>query len=576
MGNKQLSAFLLFLTLHFFAQIGQAQTDSFSLPAPWRLFRLDNGLEIAVLQDKSLPLALTQVSIAAGSQWEPKRMSGWSCLLSSLLTASNRLYPAPDSFRKTLYREGILYDHLVSPEVLTFRLQGLANKQEFMLNSLQSALQYPILSAGEVSDAKDRLLQQAEEDMSEPLYFLRSELQSRVWGKEAHRKMATGIPSGIVRADSAGLAFFRKHFFVPYRTLLVIISPEDPDISYAQTLRIFGRWSDAASEPEVAFPYTSTPTPDSVELFTVMQEYATLPIFMAAWEIPNARIEDAKILVEILNASDGSFRRNMRDTLKVRELQFQVSGNALFLTLLPDPRNYLRHGPDSVMLQLHRLTQPGFFSREEVQRAFRNEVNRQVKATEKITDRATLTGSHWALGSVPKAQTQADPYFVEQLATEIFLRKSVKAGFICSSNLASITGLNDYFHSLPILDSLEYSLEGDTIFADTALSKVIQGLAYQLNWNPAHKVRLKVFIPSYQVPDAVWEVRKLVVEAFIRSRIAAESSLPAIRRGDFSFEFVKDPEAVLPGVSLPLKEGEVAKDAYQYYMIPKLVRYDAR
>ena len=574
MGNRKLIPLLLSLFLLLSACFAQANSDTFQLPAPWRVYRLDNGLEVAILQDKSLPLSLTQVSIAAGSKWEPRRMSGWSCLLSSLLTSSNRLYPAQDSFRKSLYREGILYDHFVSPDVLTFRLQGMADKQEWMLQGLQAAMQYPSLSSLEISNAKDRLIQQAEEDMAEPLYFLRTELQSRIWGREAHRQVATGMPSGLVRADSAGLAFFRKHFFVPYRTLLLIMSPEDPDLSYAQVQRIFGRWSDAASDPEAAFPIPPANVPDSVELFLVQQEYANLPIFMAAWEIPQQRQEEASLLTEILNAPEGSFRKNMRDTLKVREIQFQVSGNALFMTMLPDPRNYLRHGPDSLMMQLRRLREPNFFTREEVLKALRIIANRKINSTEKLNDRATQIGSHWAERQKPSTLTSADPAYFQQLASDIFLRKKIKAGFISSSQLVAVTGLNDFFHAPPVLDSLEYSLEGDTLIADTALSISLQGLAEHLTWNPAYRVKLSIYIPSYQVPEALWEVRKVVMESFLRSRIAAESSLPSLRRGDFVFDFVRDSEAILPGVSLPLKEGEVPKDAYQYYFIPKLIRYD--
>lgn len=577
MGNWKLRV-LLWALLAPVQLLLHAQTsqDSFHFDAPWRQFRLDNGMEIAVLQDKSLPLCLTQVTIRAGSHWEPRRMSGWSCLLSSLLTASNRNWPGPDSFRKSLYREGILYDHFVSPEMLSFRLQGMQDKQEWMLTALQSALQYPAYTGEMIANARARLLQQAEEDMSDPLYFLRTELQTRIWGKEMHRQIASGTSNGIVRADSTGLYFFRKHFFVPYRTLLVVISPEDPEMVFARVQRLWGRWSDAATDPEVAFPLPAMVRVDTAELVTVVQEYATLPVFMAGWQVPPGREKDAQLLAEVLNAPDGNFRRNLRDTTKVRELQFQVSGNGMYLTLLPDPRNYLLHGPDSLMVQIRKLCDPGFFTSEEVSRAIRQMNLRERALQEKLSDRATAAGNNWASGQ-SGSSFSADPAQLQQLAQEILVRQGIRAGFLTSTALSAATGLSDYFYPPLPPDSFAYSLEGDSLMADSALEKSLQGLAWWLTWHPGGRVRLKMYVPALRVPDALWDVRRVVLESFIRNRIAAVSAIPPSRRGDFSFEFIKDAEAILPGLSAPPKEEpDPAKDAYQFYLVPEAIRYDTR
>ncbi len=576
MGHRQLSIFfsrLIFCCL-FNLVFAQPATDSLVLPAPWRTARLENGLHIAILQDKSLPLSIVQASVGAGSQWESKRMSGWSCLLSSLLTASNNNFPGPDSFRKALSKEGILFDHFVSPEVLTFRLQGMANHEEWMMSAMVSALQSPSLNALDISNAKDRLIRQAEEDMADPLYYLKTELQTRLWGKEMHRQIATGLPAGLVRADSAGLAFFRKHFFVPYRTLILVVSPDDPDMVQARITRLFGRWQDAASDPEVAFPLPPKIHTDSVEIFTVLQEYATLPIFMGAWRIPENKREMSALLADVLNAPDGSFRRALRDTLKVREVQFQVSGDAMYVTLLPDPRNYLRHGPDSLMLQIRRLCDPGFFRKEEILKAMTNASKLHAQNTERLSDRATHIGKVWARPIEQQTFAEADPQAFQQLAAQIFLKHKIKAGFLSSTNLSNVTGLSDYFHQPLPPDSLDYALEGDTLIADSAIQNTIRDLGYWLNWNPDSKIRIKVYIPSYQVPDISWEIRKVLVESFIRNRLSAEVTLPVLRRSDFIFEFEKDPEAFLPGVSLPLKAEDPVKDAYQFYMVPKAIRFD--
>lgn len=575
MGCRKL--IFLFLFQLFFSGILSAQSasDTFALPQPWKLSRLDNGLQLAVLQDTSLPITWVQMSFRAGSAYEPRRMSGWSCLMTSMLTASNRQYPVQDSFKKFLSREGILFDHFVSPEVLTFRLQGMSDKSDLLHSAFIAAVQQPLLSAGEVARAKERMIQQAEEEMTDPLYFLRQELQSRMWGKEMHRLVPTGIPTGIARVDSAGLSFFRKHFIVPYRALLLVVSPDSPEQVQQQVNKYYARWTDAAPDPDVVFPTTDSPVSPDPELFIVSQEFARIPVFMAGWRLPDEVMPWAQILTDVLNDPQGSFRKNMRDTLKVRDMQFQVSGKGMYLTLIPDPRNYLRMGPDSLMIQLRKLCEPGFFNREEIRKAVEASQLRNWQNSERMSDRVTHISEIWGEKKTDPDYARLSPEFLQQQAISVFLKQSLKAGFLTNSELTAVTGLKDFFHDFTYPDSLQYSLEGDSVYADSAISDFVSELGYWLNWNPAHRMKLQVYIPSREIADPVWEVRKIMIQSLISRSLSENLGFPSSRIQDVQLEFIKDPDARIPGISAPLKENEVAVDEYQFYVVPKVFRYDA-
>lgn len=574
MGHRQLR--LSFIVVLFFQSIIylKGSNDSISLPLPWQSRTFENGLQVVVRKDASLPISVVNISIRAGSLYESSKMSGWTALIAGLMSGSNRMYPQRDAFKQMLLKESILHDHFITPRSVSFRFQGLSEKTESMIAMLAAATQSPAWNESEIHDLKSRMLNQAEDEMKDPLYYLRQTLEQKVWGQEAHRRNPAGIPTGLVRADSASLYAFRKPFWVPYRCVLIISGPKETEELFALAYKYWGRWLDAAQDPDIQFPIPEWPEVKKSTLFIQHQENTRIPVFMAQWKVPTSAIPNAELLTELLNLRAGRFRKAFQDTLKVLDLEFQLSNGAMYCTLVPEPKNYLRHSTDSLLLQFRRMCEPGFFTPTEVEIARRNLYIRQLKSQERISDKIGHITRVWA-DDDSQADLLADEENIRNTAIRVFLKAPITAGYISNHTLGEITGMQDFFYALPDTANLAFSLEGDTLMHIPELDTFLQHSGYFLRWSPALRLTLHVFIPSKGMNDADWESLKASVSVLIRQAWLKCPEYIAERSMDVTFKFIKDAEAYIPGFVPVIETPESeAPDAYQFYIIPEYVPFD--
>jgi predicted Zn-dependent peptidase len=576
MGHRQLRlGFILLLAFQTISYL-KGSNDSLRLPAPWQSRTFENGLQVVVRKDASLPISVVNISIRAGSLYESSKMSGWTALIAGLMSGSNRMYPTRDSFKQTLLKESILHDHFITPRSVSFRFQGLSEKTEAMIAMLASATQAPAWNESEINDLKSRMLNQAEDEMKDPLYYLRQTLEQKVWGNEAHRRNPAGIPTGLVRADSAGLYAFRKPFWVPYRCVLIISGPQEAEELFALAYKYWGRWLDAAQDPDIQFPPPEWPEVKNSTLFVVHQENTKIPVFMAQWKVPNSAIPYAELLTELLNLKEGRFRKAFQDTLKIVDLEFQLSNGAIYCTLVPEPKNYLRHSTDSLLLQFRRMCEPGFFTAKEIDIARRNLYIRQLKSHERISDKMSYTTRLWA-DDYTQPDLLPDEEKIRNSATQTFLKSPLTAGFISNHTLTEITGMRDFFYELPDTAKLTFSLEGDSLMHVPQLDTFMQKSGYFLRWSPASRLTMHVFIPSKGMNDAHWETMKSNISVLTRQAWLKSAEYLTERSMDVTFKFIKDPEAYIPGF-VPVSDIPASEtpDAYQFYIIPEYVPFDQK
>ena len=574
MGHWQLRFFLfIFGMLQGLVSL-HASNDSLSLASPWQSRTLENGLQIVVRQDTTLPLSVVNISIRAGSVYESQKMSGWTALIAGLMTSGNRLFPGKDSFQKTLFQESILHDHFITPRSVSFRFQGLSPKTEQMIAMLAAATQTPTWGELEINHLKSRMLIQAEEEMKDPLYYLRQTLEQKVWGTEAHRRNPAGGALGIVRADSAGLYAFRKPFWVPYRCVLMISGPLDPETVFAFVYKYWGRWQDAASDPDIQFPIPEWPEIPGTNLFVMHQQETKLPVFMAEWKIPENAAPYAEYITELLNLPNGHFKRSFPDTLAVLDLHFQQSNGALYCSLVPNPKSYLKNGTDSLMLQIRRMRELGFFSPTEIETVSRSLYRRHLKSTERIPDFMSQSTRLWAGDAVIQA-SHVDLEKIQKATIQIFMQAPMVAGYISNPTLSEITGLRDFFYSMPDTSQLAFSLEQDTLIPTMELDTFLEKSMYFLNWSAGLQMTYHISIPSRGMNESEWEVQKSKVMMLIRQAWLKNSEYVPERNTDISFKYIQDTEAYLPErmpeLDIPTSE---TPDVYQFYIIPEYVLFN--
>ena len=82
--------------------------------------KLENGLEILVIEDRTVPLATIEISTRNGSYTEPPEYNGLSHLYEHMFFKANRDYPSQEKFLERVKELGIVFNGTTSNERVNY------------------------------------------------------------------------------------------------------------------------------------------------------------------------------------------------------------------------------------------------------------------------------------------------------------------------------------------------------------------------------------------------------------------------------------------------------------------------
>jgi zinc protease len=544
--------FLLGISLSFFTV--EAHPDTLIAPKGWTALRLPNGLDVLIEQDTSIPLATVQFGVRMGARFESVRNSGWSCLLSGLLTGPNRIFPGQDSFRRVLSQEGILYDHVLTPELTLFRLTALEEKMDPLIQYLSAAVFAPAFGAADIDQIRSRMLADAESEQSDPLFFLKSDLEQKLWGTEYHRRHPEGIPRSLLKADSSSLMEFRRHFFVPYQSVLIIQSPFTAEQVIQKVSSVWQRWHDIAPDLSITHPVPDAPVPDRTTLFITQQEYAKIPLFIAGWQSPIARFQDRylyEMMTELLNHPRCPIQLALKDSLVCLQSKFQFTDEALYFTLLPQPIGNINAAVDSFLIGLRKLSDPGWLDSGMVSSVSTELKARLSRELESRNQRNQNLANYWyagiseTMGAEVLVLDSITPTLIQEVIYERLIKAPICMGGIFSSPMIHTYQVPSFFGSTPQMP--DYVLLLDTLVADSSLNSWVGEVWEWLQWHPGKRIKIMISLPEQGWSLEARNTLSPQALEWFKQLFVQHPAAIGLRVRDISFQLTTDPEGWHPG-----------------------------
>src|SRR5687767_13261516 len=93
---------LALLSLPVLAQPGESVSPGSGIPKPTPIFssKLDNGLDVIVIEDHAIPLATISIAVRTGAFTEPDEYAGLSHLYEHMFFKSNAKIPSQERYMK--------------------------------------------------------------------------------------------------------------------------------------------------------------------------------------------------------------------------------------------------------------------------------------------------------------------------------------------------------------------------------------------------------------------------------------------------------------------------------------------
>jgi len=298
-----------------------------NLPDNFHYTTLDNGLEVLVIEDPSVPLATIEIAVHNGAYTETEEYDGLSHLYEHMFFKANKDIPSQEDFMARVNELGISFNGTTSAERVNYFITLSNTKMQEGLEFMNSAIRYPLFLEEEMKKENpvvDGEFQRAE---SNPVFFLSQDMSRHLWKDNYSRKNTIGDHDIILSATPEKMRTIQKKYYYPNNSIIVVGGAVDHENVFKMVDKIYGDWEPSDFEIFEKYPIPEFEPLTESESFITVNENAQVPIYMISLHGPSS-MEDieatyaADVFHTILGLQSSRFQKNLVES----GLAYQVGG----------------------------------------------------------------------------------------------------------------------------------------------------------------------------------------------------------------------------------------------------------
>src|ERR1700720_4669609 len=237
-----------------------SQTENFRRQAPTPLparpmhiptaseTRLPNGLTVAIVEDKRLPLVSYRLAFRTGDAHDPKELPGLTDMMAGLLTEGTQSRTSRQ-IAEEVERMGATLHAGASSDYTTVSASALSTFGDKILELMADVVLRPSFPANEVELRKQNTKESLKQQRAQPS-FLANEMVSRVMFGEHPYAAISPTPESIDATTRDRLVEFHQSVFVPNNAVFIVAG----DVERAAIIEciegLFGSWHSAEAKQD--------------------------------------------------------------------------------------------------------------------------------------------------------------------------------------------------------------------------------------------------------------------------------------------------------------------------------------
>ncbi|MDR0791948.1 MAG: insulinase family protein, partial [Chitinophagaceae bacterium] len=288
-------------------------------PANFFNTKLSNGLEVMVVEDKSVPLATVEITTKNGSYTEPPEFNGLSHLYEHMFFKANKDYPSQEVFMARVRELGVVFNGTTSNERVNYFFTLPKTNMEAGLKFMNAAIRYPLFLPEEIKKENVVVDGEFQRVESSPYFPLIDSMNHAMWGDLYSRKNPIGNHHIINTATSEKMQEIKNKYYWPNNSMLIIAGDVNHDDVFAKVKTIFSSWQPSGFDPFKKWPVPEFKPLTKTNYFTVTSPNARVPMFMLEWMGPDTRHDraatyTADVFSSILSQNSSKFQQNLVDS----------------------------------------------------------------------------------------------------------------------------------------------------------------------------------------------------------------------------------------------------------------------
>ena len=212
-----LKKLLVLLTISGIGLVAKAQeklTDNFFMK------KLNNGMEILVIEDANVPLATIEICVKNGAYTEDAEYNGLSHLYEHMFFKANKTYPSQKAFLDRVNELGISFNGTTSDERVNYFFTLSKDKLAEGIDFMNSAIRYPLFDTAEMRRENPVVAGEFQRAESNPFFTLMDKSNREVWQDNYSRKNPIGDYKIIYSATTEKMNVIKNKYYWPNNSLL--------------------------------------------------------------------------------------------------------------------------------------------------------------------------------------------------------------------------------------------------------------------------------------------------------------------------------------------------------------------
>jgi len=363
---------------------------------------LENGLEVVVLEDHSVPLVTVELAVKNGSYTEPPEMNGLSHLYEHMFFKANRAALNREEYISQLGQIGLRTNAQTAEELVNYYATTTTPNYHIAMRFIRDAVRYPLFDEGQFAQEREVVIGELDQKESNPFYFLNREMSDRLFYKYPSRKNPGGNRQTVRAATTEMMRLIQSRYYVPNNSAVIITGDAKPAEAFALVKSLFGDWP-RAEDPFKKFPPVEHPPLTKSEGAIIKQPVGNVFIEIG-WHGPSIGVDNpgtyaADVFSFILRQPNSRFQRALVDTGLVTAVgigyltQRNVGPLTIFAQTTPDKAQAATR---AIYNEVAHFNDKDYFTDEELESAKALLEADDLFSREKLSEYAHTLSFWWA------------------------------------------------------------------------------------------------------------------------------------------------------------------------------------
>jgi zinc protease len=371
--------------------------------------KLDNGLQVVVVEDGSVPLATVEIAVHNGSFTEDTAFNGLSHLYEHMFFKANKDVPSQEKYLDRIHELGIEFNGTTSDELVNYFFTLGSKQVKEGLQFLNSAIRYPLFLQDEMKKEDPVVDGEFQRLESNPGFSLRDKFNHKMWGDLYSRKNAIGDHQVILSATPEKMRVIKDKYYYPNNSMLIVGGAVSHQDIFQKAKELFADWKPSDFDPLQKWPipeFAPLNPSDSLS-FVVTNPNARVPILLMGWHGPDIRNDVKNTVVAdvfsfILDQKSSKFQKSLVDSGYAlgANISYQTAKyvGPISLQFVPNPAKF-NNAFKVLQAQIDQFDASDYFTDEQLETSKIKLANQQKYGEEVTSQYVHLLSFWWASAS---------------------------------------------------------------------------------------------------------------------------------------------------------------------------------